>query len=165
MRETQILGDFGKDIFHHCQTNPVYSGKHFDIATVCRIALAKNTNSVITGSYTENSFWYQQFNLIQIRILGGAQPIVDFDTADVHRLYVTTMKAKNFQDDIPSVLFDNFKYDYVLVFHLTSMQDATENCHYPELVGEPLRLELNFTFPLKHVTQLLVLGNYCFSCK
>ena len=124
-----------------------------------------NTNSVITESYTENSFWYQQFDLRYITILGGGQPIVDFDTADVHRLYVTTMKAMNFQDDIPSILFNNFRYDYVMVFHLNSMQDATENCLYPELVGEPLRLELNFTFLLKHVTQLLVLGNCCFSCK
>ena len=31
-------------------------------------------------------------------------------------------------------------------------------CHYQELVGEPLRLELNFTFPLEHVTELIVLG-------
>ena len=38
----------------------------------------------------------------------------------------------------------------MLVFDLTLMQDATENCHNPELVGEPLRLELNFTFPLEH---------------
>ena len=38
------------------------------------------------------------------------------------------------------------------------MQDATENCHYPELVGEPLRLEVNFTFPLEHVTELIVFG-------
>ena len=38
------------------------------------------------------------------------------------------------------------------------MQDATENCHYPEPVGEPLRLELNFTFPPEHVTELIVLG-------
>ena len=38
------------------------------------------------------------------------------------------------------------------------MQDVTEKRHYPELVGEPLRLELNFTFPLEHVTELIVLG-------
>ena len=38
------------------------------------------------------------------------------------------------------------------------MKDASENCHYPELVGEPLRLELNFTFPLDHVIKLIVLG-------
>ena len=68
------------------------------------------------------------------------------------------MKAMNFQDDIPSIPIDNFKDHCLLVFDLTSMQDATENCHYPELVGEPLRLELIFTFPLEHVTELLVLG-------
>ena len=38
------------------------------------------------------------------------------------------------------------------------MKDATENCHYPELVREPLRLELNFTNPLENVTELIVLG-------
>ena len=38
------------------------------------------------------------------------------------------------------------------------MEDATEKCHYPELVGEPLRLELNFTQPLENVTELIVLG-------
>ena len=37
------------------------------------------------------------------------------------------------------------------------MQDATENFHYPNLVGEPMRLELNFTFLLEHVTELIVL--------
>ena len=115
-------------------------------------------NSAFTGSYTENPFWYQQFDLTQIRILRGGQPIVDFDAADNCRLHVTTMKAMILQDNIPSIPFDKFKDHYVLVFDLTSMQDATENCHYPELVGEPLRLELNITFPLKHVTELIVLA-------
>ena len=64
----------------------------------------------------------------------------------------------NFRDDIPSIPIDEFKEHYVLVFDLTSMQDATENGHYPKLVGEPLRLELNFTFLLAHVTELIVLG-------
>ena len=68
------------------------------------------------------------------------------------------MEAMNFQDDIPSNPVDNFKDHNVLVFDLTSMQDATENCHYPELLGEPQRLELNFIFPLEHVTELIVLG-------
>ena len=68
------------------------------------------------------------------------------------------MKAMNFQDDIPSIPIDIFKDHYLLLFGLTSVQDATENCHYPELNGEPLRLELNFTFLLEHVTELIVLG-------
>ena len=68
------------------------------------------------------------------------------------------MKAMNFQDDIPSIPIDDFKDHYVLVFDLTSMQDDTEFCHYPELVGEPLGLRLNFTQPLENVTELFVLG-------
>ena len=111
-----------------------------------------NANSAFTGSYIETSFWYQQFDLRLIRILRGGQPIVDFDAADNCRLYVT-MEAMNFQDDTLSIPIDNFKDHYVLVFDLTSMQDFTENCHYPEL-----RLELNITFPLEHVTELIVLG-------
>ena len=130
----------------------------FNKAPIRRIAIAMNTKSVFTGSFTENPFWYQQFDLRQIRTLRGGQPIVDFDTADNCRLYVTTMKAINFQDDIPSIPIDGFKDHYVLVFELTSMQDATENCPYPELVGEPLRLELNFTNPLENVTELILLG-------
>ena len=68
------------------------------------------------------------------------------------------MKAMNFQDDIPSIAIKDLKDHYVLVFDLTSRQDATDNWHYPELVGEPLRLELKFTHLLKNVTELIVLG-------
>ena len=35
----------------------------FNNAPVRRIAIAMNTNSAFTGSYTENPFWYQQFDL------------------------------------------------------------------------------------------------------
>ena len=68
------------------------------------------------------------------------------------------MKAMNFQDDIPSTPIDDFEDHYVLVFDLTSMQDATENCHCLELVGEPLRLELNFTHLLENFAEFIALG-------
>ena len=118
----------------------------------------KEYKHAFTGSYTENRFWYQQFDLRQIRSLKGCQPTVDFDAADNCRLYVTSMKAINFQDDIPSISIDNFRDHSVLVFDFTAMQNTLGNCHCPELVGEPLRLGLNFTFPLEHVTELIVLG-------
>ena len=63
----------------------------------------------------------------------------------------------NFQDDLLSILIDDFRDHYVLVLDLTSLHDATENCNSPELFGEPLGLELNFAFPLGHVTELIVL--------
>ena len=72
------------------------------------------------------------------------------------------MRALNFQEDISSIPFDNLKNHWVLVFDLTSRQDATENCHYLELVGESLRLELCVTFTLEHDTELIVLGERMF---
>ena len=156
--EYNCLETLAKTFIIPARQNRFIQANIFNDAPIRRIAIAMNTNSAFTGSFTENPIWHQQFDLRQIRILKEGQPIVDFDTADNCRFYVTTMKAMNFQDDIPSIPIDNFKDHYVQVFDLTSMQDATENCHYPELVGEPLRLELNFTNPLENVTELIVLG-------
>ena len=68
------------------------------------------------------------------------------------------MKAMNFQDDIASIPVDNVKDHYILLFDLTSMQDATEHCHYLEVIREPMRLELYFNSPLGSVTEIIVLG-------
>ena len=156
--EFNYLETLAKTFIIPARQNQFNQENIFNNAPVRRIAIAMNTNSAFIGTYTENHFWYEQFDLRKIRILRWGQPIVDFDAADNCHLHFTKMKAMNFQDDIPSIQIDNFKDHIILVFDLTSMQDATENCHYPELVGESLRLELNFTFPQEHVTELFVLG-------
>ena len=69
-----------------------------------------------------------------------------------------TMKAMNFQDDIPSIPIDTVKDHHVPVFGLMSMEGARKNCPFTDLVGEPLRLELNFTYSLEHVIETIVLG-------
>ena len=141
--EFNYLETLAETLIISARQNQFIQGNIFNNAPVRRIAVAMNTLSAFTGPYTENLFWYQQFELRQNRKLRGGQPSIDFedfDAADSCCPYVTTMKAMNFQDDIPSIPIDNFKDYYVLVFDLTSMQDATENCHYPELVGEPLTL-------------------------
>ena len=38
------------------------------------------------------------------------------------------------------------------------MKDATEPFHYPELVGELLRMKLYFSSPLVNVTKFILLG-------
>ena len=42
------------------------------------------------------------------------------------------------------------------LFDLTSLQDAAEQLHYPEVSGERLRLEMFFQFPLEQVTEVIV---------
>ena len=156
--EFNYLETLAKTFIIPARQNQFFQKNIFNNAPVRRIAIAMSKNPAFTGSYTETPFWYKHFELRHIRILRGVQPIVEFDAADNCRLYVATRKAMNFQVDRPSIPIDLFKDHYVLVFDMTSMQDATENCHYPELVGEPLMLELNFTFPLEHVTEIFVLG-------
>ena len=69
---------------------------------------------------------------------------------------------KNFQDDFPSIAIDKFRHNYLLVFNLTSKQDATENRHYSKVVGERLRLEPKSTFALEHTSEIIVLGERIF---
>ena len=101
--EYNYLETLAKIFIIPARQNQFIQENSFNNAPIRRVAIAMNTNSAFTGSFSENPFWYQQFELKQIRILKRGQRIVDFDTADNCRVYVTTMKAMNFQDDIPSI--------------------------------------------------------------
>ena len=79
--EFNYLKTLGKTCIIPARQNQLIQENSFNNAPIRRIAIAMNTISAFTGSYTENPFWYQQFDLRQIRILRGSQPIVDFDTA------------------------------------------------------------------------------------
>ena len=156
--EYNYIETLAKTFFIPARQNQIIVENIINNAPIRRKAIAMNSNSAFTGSLAEKPFCYKQFNLRDIKRLRGGQPVVHNDRTDNCRLYLTTMKAMNFQDDIPSIPLDNFKDQYILVFDLTSMQNATEHCHYPEMIGEPLRLELYYGSPLENVTEVIVLG-------
>ena len=130
----------------------------FNNAPIRRVAIAMNTNSAFTGHFQENPFHYQKFGLRELRIVRGGRAIVSLDTTNDCRAYVTTMKAMNFNEEIPALPNHQFQNHYILVFDLTSLQDAGENIHYPELSGESIRLEMFFDRSLRNVTEIIVLG-------
>ena len=94
----------------------------------------------------------------ELRIVGGGRSIVSLDTTNDCRAYVATMKAMNFNEEIPALPNHQFQNHYITVFDLTSLQDAGENVHYPELSGESIRLEMFFDRSLRNVTEIIVLG-------
>ena len=118
--------------------NQFIQENYFNNAPIRCIAIAMNTNSAFTASFTENPYWYQQFGLRHIRILRSGQSVVGNTYNNCH-LYVTTIRALNVvHDDIPSVLIDKLKDHYVLVFDLTSMQDepcSTRKCNRSHYIG------------------------------
>ena len=130
----------------------------FNNAPIRRVAVAMNTNSAVAGSFHENPFSYQQFHVRELRIMREGRATVSLDTTSPCRPYVTTMKAMQFNEDFPALPMEDFQNHYILVFDLTSLQDAAEQLHYPELSGESLRLKLIFQFPLEQVTEAIVLG-------
>ena len=84
--ENKYLETLAKTFITPVRQNQFIQENIFNNAPIRRVAIAMNTNSVFTGSFTENSFLYQQFELRRIKILRGGQPTVDFDTADNCRL-------------------------------------------------------------------------------
>ena len=117
----------------------------FNNAPIRRVAVAMNTNSAVAGSFHENPVIYQQLHLRELRIIRGGRAIVSLDTTSPCRPYVTTKKARQFNEDFPALPMEDFQNHYILFFDMTSLQDAAEQLHYPELSGESLRLE--FFFP------------------
>ena len=61
--EFNYLETLAKTFIIPARQNQFNQENIFNNAPVRRIATAMNTNSAFTGSYTENSFWYQQFDL------------------------------------------------------------------------------------------------------
>ena len=55
------------------------------------------------------------------------------------------MKAIQFNEDFPALPMEDFQNHHTHVFDLTSLQDAAEQLHYPELSGQSLRLEVFFS--------------------
>ena len=63
-----------------------------------------------------------------------------------------------FKEDFSALPMEGFQNPKILVFDLTSLKDAAQQLHYPELSGENLRSEMFFQFPLVQVTEVIVLG-------
>ena len=85
-----------------------------------------NTNLAVAGSFHEKLFNYQQFHLRELRIIRGGRAIISLDTTSPCRPYVTTMKATQFNGDFPALFMEVIQNHYILVFDLTSLQDAAE---------------------------------------
>ena len=64
--EFNYLETLAKTFIFLARQNQFIQENIFNNAPIRRIAIAMNTNSVFTGSHTENSFWNQQFDLRQI---------------------------------------------------------------------------------------------------
>ena len=69
--EYNYLETLAKTISLPARQNQFIQENIFNKASIRRVAIAMNTNSVFSNSSTKNPFWFQQIDLRQIRILRG----------------------------------------------------------------------------------------------
>ena len=69
--EYNYLETLAKTFIIPARQNQFIQENIFNNAPIRRVAIAMNTNSAFTGSFTENPFWCHQIDLRQIRILRG----------------------------------------------------------------------------------------------
>ena len=57
--ENKYLETLAKTFIIPARQNQFIQENNFNKAPIRRVAIAMNTNSAFTGSFTENQFWYQ----------------------------------------------------------------------------------------------------------
>ena len=136
----------------------------FNNAPIRKIAVAKNSNSAVAGSFLENPLNYQQFHLRELRSIRGGRAIISSDSTSTCLTYVTRMKAMQFYEDFPALSMEDFQNHCILVFDLTSLQDAAEHLQWPEFSGESLGLENVFPVSLGTINGNDSIGRKTIKC-
>ena len=80
-QEFNFLKTLAKTFINLARQNQFIQENNSNKTPLCRVAIARKTNSAFTSSYAESSKCYQQSDLRRFVILRGGKPNVDFDAA------------------------------------------------------------------------------------
>ena len=139
------------------------SWKYEDIFTkepIRRVIVALCVDTVFIGTNTANPFHYQNFGLREITFyrIGTATAGTPMSTTDNKRLYYNSMSALAYVENGHGIPLSEFANHYILVFDLTSTQEATHDFIHPELTNSSLSAELKFDASLAHNVEIFFLG-------
>ena len=133
----------------------------FNGEPIRRLTVAMNLNASFTGTQATNPFHYQKLGLKSIQITRNGIPVggTVLETVYNERAYFHSCWALGFSNGGHSVPPTDFDNHFVLVFDLTSTQEASQQLTvFPELTGAALNLCLEFTKALSSVVEVLVIG-------
>ena len=142
------------------------SWKQEDIFTkepIRRLIIAMSASAAFIGTNTENPFSYRKFGLNEITVYrnGFATAGTPMSTRDDKRLYFNSMGALAFIENGHGISLADFPRHYIMVFDLTSIQEATHDFIHPELTNSSLSVELKFGAALANNIEIIFLGEKC----
>ena len=111
-----------------------------------QIAIVLSTKYDFTESHSENLFRCWQLVLRQLRKIRGCRSFEEFAAANHRRFYFTTTKALNFQDEIISILKDNFKITMCWRWIRLQCKRLEEVVLHPVEDGGPRKLDITLFF-------------------
>ena len=125
-----------------------------------RVIVALCVGTAFIGTNTANPFHYQKFGLREITIYrnGFATAGTPMSTTDNKRLYYNSMSALAYVENGHGIPLSEFANHYIMVFDLTSTQEATHDFIHPELTNSSLSVELKFDAALAHNVEIFFLG-------
>ena len=96
----------------------------------------------------------------EVTVYRNGYPIAGtpFSTGDERRGYMTTVDALAFGYHGHAIPFKNYTNHFLLVFDLTSTQQASNDFPYPELTNAAVSLEFKFSVALPAKTEVFFLG-------
>ena len=139
------------------------SWKHEDIFTkepIRRLIVALCRSNAFIGTNNINPHHYQKFDLSEITVYrnGFATAGTPMLTNDIKRLYYNSMSALAYVEIAHGTPISDFSHHFIMVFYLTSTQEATHNFIHPELTNSSLSVELKFDTGLPYNIKIFFLG-------
>ena len=145
-----------KTFYIHSRPYLYFLSDNFNNALDQCIGFSKIIQALFTLSFTKDQFCHLQFDP-GTNEYKKCQNFVDFDIAELCCLCFSKRKTTSSQVAITAFIKHKLKDHCLLLFDLTPLKDEIEPNYDLELAGDPLRLVRNVTFPLEHLTELVVL--------
>ena len=79
-------------------------------------------------------------------------------TIDNKRLYYNSMSALAYVENNHGIPLSEFSNHFIMVFDLTSTQEATHVFNYPELTNSSISVQLKFDTALTNNVEVFLLG-------
>ena len=132
----------------------------FSREPIQRLAICPNTNEAFSGSKQLNPFQFRKFNLEQICIYRNGFPVADspINTTDDKRLYFITMSDLAYIDNGHGIKLSEYPSHFIMVFDLTSTQQASHDFIHPELTNCSISIELKFSVALPRNIEIFIFG-------
>ena len=141
----------------------LHSWKQEDIFSrepIRRLAICLNTNEAFLGNNRLNPFHYRKFGIKQIYIYRNELPVADrpISTDDDKRLYFNTISDLAYIDNGNGIKLSEYPSHLLMVFDLTSTQQASHDFIHPEVTNSSIIVELKFSAALPNKIEIFIIS-------